>query len=62
MASGSRDLPLEARIRFVDAIVRVDIPTRSVKVTSPKWEGTKLRRDGCRPSSGYSAEFIDASV
>ena len=61
-ASGSRDLPLEARIRFVDAIVRVDIPTRLVKVTSPKWEVAKLRRDGSRPSSGYSAEFIDASV
>ena len=34
------------------AIVRVDIPTRSVKVSSPKWEDAKLRRDGCRPSSG----------
>ena len=43
-------------------VVRVDIPTRLVKVTSPKWEVAKLRRDGSRPSSGYSAEFIDASV
>ena len=62
MASGSRDLPFEARFRFVDAIVRVVIPTRLVKVTSPKWEVAKVRRDGSRPSSGYSAEFIDASV
>ena len=30
-------------------------------MTSPKWEVAKLRRDGSRPSSGYSAEFIDAS-
>ena len=62
MASGSRDLPLEARIRFVDAIVRAVIPTRLAQVTSPKWEVAKVGRDGSRPSSGYSAEFIDASV
>ena len=48
--------------RFFTILVRAVIPTRLAQVTSPKWEVAKVGRDGSRPSSGYSAEFIDASV
>ena len=56
------DLPCEVRFRFVDAIVRGDILTRSVKVSAPYWQVPSYVVMVVAHPQDIPAEFKDASV
>ena len=56
------DLPLEVRFRFVDAIVRGDILTRSVQVPPPHGKVPSYVVMAVAHPQDIPAEFKDASV
>ena len=55
-------LPCEVCFRFVDAMVRGDILTRSVKVSAPYWQVPSCVVMAVVHPQDIPAEFKDASV